>query len=203
VYAQHVAGGPPAAADYKQLQDFLFRYITGQAGQRGLVVHIHTGGGCGTYFDVRGSDPTLLTSVLNDPSLRQTTFVMLHGGSPFERQLSALIMKPNAWVDTSVLELIFSSAEVARIIRPWLETMPEHVMFGTDAGPFGPGMGWEETTWIGSRHIRRALAVALTQMVREGAVSFARAKEIADRVLRTNAAELYGLFQKPVTASIR
>ena len=56
----------------------------------------------------------------------------------------SLIGKPNAWVDTSVLALIYSSAELARMLRPWLEVMPEHVLFGTDAGPFRPGMGWEE-----------------------------------------------------------
>jgi predicted TIM-barrel fold metal-dependent hydrolase len=156
------------------------------------VVHIHTGAGCGEYFDLRGSDPLLLDSLLNDASLRGTKFVLLHGGSPFERHNASIILKPNAWVDTSVLELLFSSAELARILRPWLEMMPEHVVFGTDAGPFGPGMGWEEATWIGSRKARRALGIALTAMVREDVVSQERARAIADRVLRQNAMELYG-----------
>jgi predicted TIM-barrel fold metal-dependent hydrolase len=79
----------------------------------------------------------------NDPGLRTTRFVLLHGGSPFERHNTSLIAKPNVWVDTSVLELMFSPAELARTLRPWLEVMPEHVLFGTDAGPFGAGMGWE------------------------------------------------------------
>ena len=96
-----------------------------------------------------------LSSVLNDPALRRTVFVLLHGGSPTERTAAALIVKPNVYVDTSSLELLWSPAELARTLRPWLETMPEHVMFGTDAGPWGPGAGWEETTWLGSRKTRR------------------------------------------------
>lgn len=192
VYARYASGAAPDAAGYTQLQDFLFRDIAIRAGRLGLAVHIRTGSGCGSYFDERGSDPMLLVPVLNDPALRQTNFALLHGGAPFDRHNTTLITKPNVWVDTSVLGLLYSPAELARIIRPWLETMPEHVIFGTDAGPFGPGMGWEEATWIGSRKARRALGMALTEMMREGIVTEARAKEIANRVLRQNAMEFYG-----------
>ena len=191
IYARHASGGSASPAEYKQLQDFLFREIVSRAGRLGIVVHIHTGLGCGEYFDTRGADPMLLESLLNDSSLHATKFVLLHGGSPYERHNTSLIMKPNAWVDTSVLELLYSPAELARIIRPWLEMMPERVVFGSDAGPFGPGMGWEETTWIGSRKARRALGIALTAMVRDDVVTQERARVIAERVLRQNALELY------------
>jgi predicted TIM-barrel fold metal-dependent hydrolase len=192
VYMRARRGVPVGPLDYKQLQDFLFREIAARAGPLGLVIQIHTGSGCGEFFDVAGSDPLLLERMLNDPDLRTTRFVLLHGGSPFERHNTSLIAKPNVWVDTSVLELMFSPAELARILRPWLEMMPEHVLFGTDAGPFGPGMGWEETTWMASRRTRQALTIALEEMVRDGVVPAARAREIADRVLRGNALELYG-----------
>lgn len=192
IYARHVSGGSAGASDYKQLQDFLFRDIVSRAGRLGIVVHIHTGLGCGEYFNTRGADPMLLEPLINDPSLHATKFVLLHGGSPYDRHNTSLIMKPNAWVDTSALELLFSSAELARMMRPWLEMMPERVVFGSDAGPFGPGMGWEETTWIGSRKARRALGIALAAMVKDEVVTQERARAIADRVLRQNAMELYG-----------
>jgi hypothetical protein len=193
VYTRYVSGGDPSAAEYKLLQDYLFHEIAVQAGQLGLVIHIHTGSGCGEYFNDPGSDPMLLSSVLNDATLRKTNFVLLHGGSPFSRNNIALIVKPNVWVDTSVLELLFSPQELARIMRPWLETMPEHVIFGTDAGPFGPGFGWEETTWVASKKARRALGIVLTDMMRDGVITRDRAKEVAERVLRKNAMELYKL----------
>jgi predicted TIM-barrel fold metal-dependent hydrolase len=193
VYSRFARGGLPGAADYTLLQDFLFGYVSAEAGRLGLAVHIHTGSGCGEFFTDSGADPMLLTPVLNDPQLRKTNFVLLHGGTPNERHVASLIVKPNVYTDTSVQELLFSPAELARILRPWLEVMPERVMFGTDAGPFGPGADWEETTWIGARHARRALALALNGMVGEGVITGERAKEIADRVLRRNAVDLYRL----------
>jgi predicted TIM-barrel fold metal-dependent hydrolase len=71
--------------------------------------------------------------------------------------------------------------------------MPERVLFGTDAGPSGAGVDWEESTWMGSHNIRRALAIALTGMVKDGVIREPRAKEIAEGVLRRNALELYRL----------
>lgn len=176
---------------YKGLQDYLFHQIAIEAGRLGLAVHIHTGFGCGEYFNDAGSDPMLLINVLNDPELRHTNFVLLHGGSPFNAHITSLIIKPNVYVDTSVLELLFSPPELARILRPWLESMPEHILFGTDASPFGPGENWEETEWLGSRNFRRALSLALTQMMSEGIITRDRAKEIANSILRENAQNLY------------
>ncbi len=193
IYRRSVQGAALNSADYKTLQDYLFHEVALEAGKLGLAVHIHTGNGCGQFFDDPGSDPMLLTKAFNDPTLRGTNFVLLHGGTPFNRHVTTLIMKPNVFVDTSVLELEFSPAELANIMRPWLEIMPERVMFGSDADFFGPGMGWQETTWLGVRNIRRALAIVLTQMIKDGVVDEARAREIAERVLRGNAAELYNL----------
>ena len=195
VYARLVS--PGNNADYTILQNYLFRYLAAEAGRLGLAVHIHTGWGCGEFFDDPGSDPMLLASALNDPALRHTNFVLLHGGTPFDRHMTTLITKPNVYADMSLLELLFSPAEVARILRPWLEMMPEHVIFGTDSGPGSPGADWEETAWIGSRNARRALAIALTGMVADGNITTARAKEIADQVLRRNALELYHLKPAP------
>jgi predicted TIM-barrel fold metal-dependent hydrolase len=71
--------------------------------------------------------------------------------------------------------------------------LPEKVLFGTDAAAYGPDTGWELAAWVGTTTARRALAIALTDMMRSGDVSRARAEEIATMVLRTNAAKLYSL----------
>jgi uncharacterized protein len=193
VYAKYAAGGNPTAAEYKTLQDYLFKQIAMEAGKLSMPVHFHTGTGCGEFFDDSGADAMLLSKALNDPDLRKTNFVVLHGNPPRERSVSALIIKPNVYVDISVLEFYWSPEELARILRPWLEMMPEHVMFGSDAGPFGPGLDWEETILIASRNARLALAIVLSDMVHEGIITQDRAKEIAQRVLRGNAAQLYGM----------
>jgi len=88
-YAHYAEGGTPPKSDYLALQDVLFREIARAAGRMGLAVHIHTGAGCGGYFDIAGSNPELLDSVLDDPTLRQTKFVLLHGGSPKGVELMA------------------------------------------------------------------------------------------------------------------
>jgi uncharacterized protein len=191
IYAKYATGGNPAPAEYKTLQDFLFKQIALEAGRLGLPVHFHTGSGCGEFFDDAGADAILLSPMLNDPDLRKTTFVLLHGNQPITRNVAALILKPNVYTDTSVLELLYSPAELARIMRPWLELMPEHVMFGTDAGPFGAGLDWEETTLMGTQHFRRALALVLTDMMRDGTITRYRARQIAEQVLHGNAAQLY------------
>lgn len=193
IYAKYVAAGKPTAAEYKILQDYLFKQIALEAGRLGMAVHIHTGSGCGEFFDDSGADAMLLSQMFNDPDLRKTNFVVLHGNPPKERTVSALILKPNVFVDMSVLEFYWSPIELAKILRPWLEMMPEHVMFGSDAGPFGPGLDWEETILIASRNARHALALVLSDMMRDGTITPDRAKEIAQRVLRGNAAQLYGM----------
>ena len=56
-----------------------------------MAVHLHTMAGAGGYFDVAGANPLHLESVLNDPALRKTNFVMVHGGWPFTREITALL----------------------------------------------------------------------------------------------------------------
>lgn len=183
----------PSNAAYKKLQDFLFRYIASECGRLGMAVHLHTMAGAGSYFHVAGANPLLLESVLNDPSLRKTTFVMVHGGWPFTAEITALLEKPNAYLDFSAQTLINTPRTVAFALRPWLEFVPEKVMFGTDAYPYSEELDWEESGFVASATARRALAMALTGMVDDGEISFQRAVELARMMLRENAIKLYKL----------
>ncbi len=178
---------------YKPLQDFLFHYIALECGRLGMAVHIHTNAGAGGYFDVNGGNPMNLEPTLNDPELRKTKFVMLHGGWPFTREITALLTKPNAYLDFSAQDLALPPAALAHTIREWLEYVPEKVLFATDAYPYIPEMGWEESGWIAARAGRQALTIALTAMMRDGEITRARASELARMVLRDNARALYGI----------
>lgn len=193
IYARFAYKGPPPNGEYKQLQDFLFRYITAECGRLGMAVHIHCDAGAGSYFDIAGSNPLLLESVLEDRSLRQTRFVMLHGGWPFTREITALLERPNAYLDYSMQDLVRTPSALAADLREWLEWLPEKVMFGTDAYPYSDQLGWEESAWIAARNGREALAIALTGMLRDGEITRERASELARMVLRDNARKLYGL----------
>lgn len=179
--------------EYKPLADFLFRHIAAECGRLGMAVHLHTGEGAGGYYDVAGANPMRLEATLNDPELRKTNFVMVHGGWPFTRETGALLTKPNAYLDFSMQPLLVGPSLLAQTLREWLAMVPEKVMFGTDAYPYSEEMGWEEAGVAGARNGRRALAIALTGMVRDGEITRGRASVLARMVLRENAKKLYGL----------
>ena len=193
IYSRFAGKGVPPDDSYKQLQDYLFRYIASECGRLGMAVHLHTMGGEGSYYDIEGGNPLHLESVLNDPDFRKTNFVMLHGGWPFTREITALLAKPNAYLDYSAQSLILPPASLAVTLRGWLEFVPEKVMFGTDAYPYSDEMGWEESGWIAARRGRQALTLALEAMMKDGEISRNRALELARMVLRENARKLYGL----------
>ncbi len=179
------------SGDYKALQDYIFRFIALEAGRLGMAVHIHAAAGGGGYFNVGAGNPMLLEPLLNDPSLRHTNFVLLHGGWPYSRQLTALLTKPNCYTDFSQQTSMNYPREVAGTIRAWLEYVPEKVLYATDAYPYAPDSGWEETAYMADKTGREALGMALTDMMRDGEISRARALELAQMVLRGNARRLY------------
>jgi len=186
------SGTAPDPAEYKDLQDYLFRAIAMECGRLGMAVHLHAMAGDGSYFGVAGVNPLLLEPVFNDARLRKTNFVLLHGGWPYERETAALLEKPNVYTDLSSQDLLMPPRTEARWLREWLEWAPEKVLFGTDGYPFSEEMGWAESTWIANRQGREALGIALTGMLQDGEVSRGRAEEIARLVLRGNAERLYG-----------
>lgn len=192
-YARYVAGGVPSAAEYSALQDFVFHHIAAEAGRLGLPVHIHTGYGCGGYFELAGANPLLLEPVLDDATLRGTKFVLLHGGAgPFSQSIAALLMKPNVFTDFSEQTWLLPTRDLSNNIRYWLEWYPEKVLFGTDLSPGSPQIDWEEIGWQTTTSAREALAIALTGMMNDGEITRARAIEIARMVMRGNAVGLYG-----------
>jgi uncharacterized protein len=193
IYAQFSQGVEVREGDYRRLQDFLFHYIAQEAGRLGLAVHIHTEAGCGDYFLQRGSSPALLETVFNDPSLRKTNFVLLHGGRAYSKETVALLQKPNVYADFSYTAAALYPRAFSDLLRGWLEAYPEKVLFGTDASPGAPELNWEEGAWLAAASARQALGMALTGMASDGEISRERAIEIARMVLRENAVKLYGL----------
>jgi hypothetical protein len=193
IYAHFVKGDVPLSPDYTRLGNFLFRYIAREAGRLGLPVHIHTGGGCGSYFMLMGSNPALLESVLNDASLRKTTFVLVHAGAgAFTKYVNYLLMKPNVYADFSEQTWLISTRKISENIRDLLEWYPEKVMFGTDLYANTPEINWEEIGWQATQSSREALAIALTGMMQDGEITRERALTLAQMVLHDNAAKLYG-----------
>jgi predicted TIM-barrel fold metal-dependent hydrolase len=84
---------------------------------------------------------------------------------------------------------------LAEVLRGWLGWHPEKVLFGSDAysDVDSPLVDWEEKEWLMTHKARRALAIALTAMMKDGEITRERAREIARMVMRGNALKLYSL----------
>jgi predicted TIM-barrel fold metal-dependent hydrolase len=197
VYARYAAGGTPARAEYKALEDYLFRVLAREAGRLGMAVQIHALETFGGFYRAAGSAPHLLEPALNDSALRATNFVIVHGGWPLVGETQALLGKPNVYTDISAMVLLVEPSRLTEVLRQWLGEWPEKVLFGTDAFEGGPEQGWAEVAWVGAATARRALAAALTGMMRDGVVTRERAEALARMVMRDNAAAAYRLGAVP------
>jgi predicted TIM-barrel fold metal-dependent hydrolase len=194
IYARYANGSAGSREEVLRVQAVLFRTIALLAGREGLAVHIHTGQGCGNYFDLAGARPTELESVLDDPSLRGTNFVLLHGGAgPYTHEVTVLIAKPNVYADFSEQDALIPPRALSAVLREWLEWYPEKVLYGTDLAPGPPERDWDVIGYSTNETARKALAIALTGMMNDGEITRERALELARMVLRENAMKLYGM----------
>jgi hypothetical protein len=192
IYKQYASGGVPSEKDYRIFQDYIFRFLVIQGGRLNLPVHIHTLAGIGNYFNFSESNIMNLESVLRDPRYLSTTFVMIHGGYPLEREAIWLAAMKNVYLDSSLGELVQYPSAFKDTLKIWLETFPDKITFGTDCFPYNEVLGAEESYWLGAKSSRMALAAALAEMISENEITETRALELAHGYLHDNAVKLYG-----------
>ena len=192
IYKQYASGGVPSEKEYRIFQDFIFRFLVNLGGRLNLPVHIHTAAGIGNYFNFSESNIMNLESVLRDPRYVSTTFVMIHGGYPLEREAIWLAAMKNVYLDSSLGELAQYPSAFKQTLKMWLETFPEKITFGTDCFPYNEVLGAEESYWLGAESSRTALAAALAEMISENEINETRALELARAYLHDNAVKLYG-----------
>ena len=191
IYRKYRGGGVPTADEYTVFQDFIFRHLIIAASALKLPVHIHTSAGGGDYFDVRGVNVLNLEHVVRDPRHRETTFVLIHGGYPYDREAMLLASMKNVYLDSSGTELMLYPTEFKNVLRRWLEYYPEKITFGTDAFPYNEALGVEEVYWMGVHTSRTALAAALAEMIAAREITETQAMTMARGYLHDNAAALY------------
>jgi uncharacterized protein len=192
VYRQYASGGIPGEKEYRTFQDYIFRFLVIQGGRLNLPVHIHTAAGIGNYFNFSQSNIMNLESVLRDPRYQNTTFVMIHGGYPLEREAIWLAAMKNVYLDSSLGELVQYPSAFKDTLKMWLETFPDKITFGTDCFPYNEVLGAEESYWLGAESSRMALAAALAEMISENEITETRALELAHAYLHDTAVKLYG-----------
>jgi len=192
IYLRYVSGGIPTEREYRTFQDYVFRYLILEGGRLSLPVHIHTAVGIGDYFNLSESNIMNLESVLRDSRYHGTTFVMIHGGYPLEREAVWLAAMKNVYLDSSLGELTQYPSAFKDTLKMWLETFPDKITFGTDCFPYNQVLGAEESYWLGAQSSRMALAAALAEMVSENEITEDRALQLAHAYLHDTAVKLYG-----------
>jgi uncharacterized protein len=191
IYQRYVGGGVPSEAEYRTFQDYIFRYLVREGGRLHLPVHVHSAVGIGDYFNLSESNILNLESVLRDPRYQSTTFVMIHGGYPYDRQSIWLAAVKNVYLDTSETEILLYPSEFKKLLKQWLETYPDKITFGTDCFPYNEALGAEESYWLGVQSSRTALAAALAEMISEKEITEAQALQLAHGYLHDNAVGIY------------
>jgi hypothetical protein len=191
IYKKYVKGGVPNEPEYRTFQDYIFRYLITEGGHLHLPVHIHTAVGIGDYFNISESNIMQLENILRDPRYSGTTFVMIHGGYPLEREAIWLAALKNVYMDSSLMDVLMYPVAFKDTLRQWLETFPDKITFGTDCFPYNDVLGAEESYWLGTVSSREALAAALAEMVSSGEISDAKAVEMAHAYLHDTAVSLY------------
>lgn len=196
VYNKYRAGGVPTEAEYQEFQDYIFRRIIDRADQLHLPVHFHSAVGIGDYFSLRKGNVLNLENVLRDPRYKNVTFVLLHGGWPYEREAALLTAVKNVYLDTSFQTEMLYPSQFKDVIKQMLTLYPDKMMYGSDAFPFNDALGAEESMWLAARTSRTALAAALAELVDEGAFSEDKALQLARGYLHDNAVRIYGDLSK-------
>jgi uncharacterized protein len=191
IYGKYRGGGAPKSEEYEVFQDFVFRYLLREAARLSLPIQFHSAVGIGDFFSLTDGNVLNLENVLRDPRYEKVTFILVHGGYPFDRQAIWLTARKNVYLDSSLTDLYLYPSQFKSVLKDWLTKFPEKVMFGSDAFPFSEALGAEESYWLSTNSSRAALAAALSELVSEKAISEQKALQIAHMYLFENAAKLY------------
>ncbi len=196
IYNKYRAGGVPTADEYREFQDYIFRVMVDQAGKLHLPMHFHSCVGIGDYFSLHNGNVLNLENVVRDQRYKNVTFVLIHGGWPYEREAALMTAVKNVYLDTSFQSEMLYPSQFKEVLKQLLTLYPDKMMYGSDAFPFNEALGAEESFWLAARTTRTGLAAALAELVEEGAITEAKALELARNYLHDNAARLYGDLKK-------
>jgi len=192
IYNKYRTGGVPQPDEYREFQDYIFRVMVDQAGKLRLPMHFHSCVGIGDYFSLRNGNVLNLENVVRDQRYKNVTFVLIHGGWPYEREAALMTAVKNVYLDTSFQSEMLYPSQFKDVLKLLLTLYPDKMMYGSDAFPFNDALGAEESMWLAARTTRSGLAAALAELVDEGAITENKALELARDYLHDNAARLYG-----------
>ncbi len=162
----------------RKFGDFIMHYILSKAEEYSLPIQIHTG-----LARIEGSSPMNLVNLFRQyPDVK---FILFHGGYPWTSEVCALALSfPNVYVDLCWLPII--SPSIARkLLKELIEVTGGYkIMWGGDCWVVEEAYGALST-------MRELLAKVLAEYVEEGYFYLNDALDIAERILRLNAKEVF------------
>ena len=173
----------------KPLQDYMMHRVLDLALEHDLPVQIHTGLLAGNSNDIRNSQPTDLINLFQAyPDLK---FCIFHSAYPYGGELSVLAKNfPNVYIDMCWSQII-SPYYCERYLHEWLETVPASKIMA-----FGGDYNHVESIYGHSVMAREVISKVLIEKVRFGYFTEGEAIDVADRLLRRNALEIFSLRGK-------
>jgi len=175
-------------SDVILLQDYIVSYIVKRAVKYDLPVQIHTGylHGNRGYLD-RGHPMKLMTLIRANP---KTRFVLFHAGFPWTGDFMILgKCYPNVYLDLVWLPQLSRMAAV-RTLHEILDCVPYNkICWGGDVGNIDDAAGSLE---LG----REVVATVLVERINNSWISEEIARDIARRIFRENAIDIYNLKNK-------
>jgi len=174
------------ADEIKALQDFMMHRVLDLANEFDLPVQIHTGLQAGNGNDITNSNPTHLINLFME--YPEVNFCLFHSSYPYGGELGVLAKNfPNVFIDMCWTPVISPSFSI-RYLDEWLETVPANkiMLFGGDYSVV-------ELVYAHSVFARRVLTRVLCDKVGSGYFSEEEALDIAEKLLRKNALEIFKL----------
>ncbi|MGI6069227.1 MAG: amidohydrolase family protein [Blautia sp.] len=166
--------------DIRAFQDFIYFRICEIAAKYKIPFQNHTGLG-----NLEGSNAMLLCEVIRKNP--ETKFVLFHGGFPWTDDVLALIHYfPNVYADLCWLPII-STTTAVYFIKQLIETgKADAITWGCDSWTVMESYG----AYLAGRH---AVARAIADLADDGFLTCEEGKELALKIFRTNALEIYPL----------
>lgn len=171
----------------KKLRDHLLCRALELAMEHDVPMQIHTGMG---DFEVNLplARPSLLLDLLRFPTFRACRVLLVHTGYPWHREAGYIAnVLPRVYCDISE-GVPFAGHAARAIISEVLEMAPlSKVLYGSD------GFNVPEINYTSARLGKQALAQVLTNLIADGMLGEADAREAGAMILAGNARELYRL----------
>jgi hypothetical protein len=178
----------PDESDSKKLQDFMFHWLIQKSIELKLPVQIHTGYLHHNTKQLDNGHPMkLLPLFIRYP---EATFIIFHGGYPWTSEFVALAKHfKNVYVDIVWLPAISRTVAI-RTLHEILDCVPYNkICWGGDVTTIEESAGALELA-------KEVVATVLSERMENGWMDEEMAKEIARRIFRENAIDIYQLETK-------